>query len=187
MPTIISCSPRKQRRSPPPNSPAFVLLSGQEGWNNAYGWGFSPVNPVTKQREERNRIPRATVGFANALLVTGDQKYADAWRVMIDAVNTHARTVDGRTEYPTMHGERGWYGWRPSPWNVGALELWYWSMKPEDRPRIGRNPWIEYLEGKNPGFPESVLKRDLESIPRRTAAMQKDVMTPETRLADNAM
>src|SRR4029079_13531683 len=60
-------------------------------------------------------------------------------------------------------------------------------MKPEDRPRIGRNPWVEYLEGKNPGFPETVLKRDLDSIPRRMAEMQRDPTTPETRLADNAM
>ena len=41
-----------------------------------------------------------------------------------------------------------------APWNVGALELWYWSMKPEDRPRIGRNAWVDYLEGRNPGYPE---------------------------------
>ena len=173
--------------------PSYVALDGTIGgpegkwWNNAYGWGFSPVNPVTGQREDRNRIPRATVGFANALLVTGDQKYADAWRAMIDAVNSHVRTVDGRTEYPTMHGDSGWYGWRTAPWNVGALELWYWSMKPEDRPRIGRNAWVDYLEGKNPGFPETMLKRDLDSIPRRIAEMQKDPTTPETRLADNAM
>ena len=173
--------------------PSYVALDGTIGgpegkwWNNAYGWGFSPVNPVTGQREDRNRIPRATVGFANALLVTGDQKYADAWRAMIDAVNSHARTVDGRTEYPTMHGDRGWYGWRAAPWNVGALELWYWSMKSEDRPRIGRHAWVDYLEGRNPGFPETMLKRDLDSIPRRIAEMQKDPTTPETRLADNAM
>ena len=173
--------------------PSYVALDGTIGgpekkwWNNAYGWGFSPVNPVTGQREDRNRIPRATVGFANALLVTGDQKYPDAWRAMIDAVNAHARTVDGRTEYPSMHGDEGWYGWRTTPWNVGALELWYWSMKPEDRPRIGRHPWVDYLEGRNPGYPEIVLKRDLDSIPRRIAEMQRDVLTPETRLADNAM
>ena len=86
-----------------------------------------------------------------------------------------------------MHGDSGWYGWRTTPWNVGALELWYWSMKPEDRPRIGRHAWVDYLEGNNPGFPETVLKRDLDSIPRRIAEMQKDVMTAETRLADNAM
>src|SRR4029434_3961794 len=137
--------------------------------------------------EDRNRIPRATVGFANALLVTGDQKYADAWRAMIDAVNSQSRTVDGRAEYPTMYGAQGWYGWRTAPWNVGALELWYWSMKPADRLRIGRDAWGEYLEGTNPGFPDTVLKRDLDSIPRRIAEMHKDPTTPETRLADNAM
>ena len=66
--------------------PSFVDLDGRIGgpdgrwWNNAYGWGFSPVNPVTGRREDRNRIPRALVGFSNALLVTGDQKYVDAWR-----------------------------------------------------------------------------------------------------------
>ena len=46
-------------------------IGGAEGvwWKNAYGWGFSPVNPVTGKREDRNRIPRALVGFANALAV----------------------------------------------------------------------------------------------------------------------
>ncbi len=69
--------------------PSFVDLDGTIGgpdrqwWKNAYGWGFSPVNPVTGRREDRNRIPRALVGFNNALLVTGDQKYVDAWRGMI--------------------------------------------------------------------------------------------------------
>jgi hypothetical protein len=86
-----------------------------------------------------------------------------------------------------MYGDSGWYGWKPAPWNVGALELWYWSMKPEDVPRIGRNAWVDYLEGRNPGHPEPALRRDHESIARRIAEMQKDVMTPETRLADNAM
>ena len=76
--------------------PSFVDLDGRIGgpegawWKNAYGWGFSPVNPVTGRREDRNRIPRALVGFSNALLVTGDQKYVDAWRTMMDSVNSHA-------------------------------------------------------------------------------------------------
>ena len=101
--------------------PSFVDLDGKIGgpdgkwWGNAYGWGFSPVNPVTGRREDRNRIPRALVGFSNALLVTGDQKYVDAWRTMIDAVNSHARESDGRRQYPTMHGAAGWYGWRDAP------------------------------------------------------------------------
>ena len=173
--------------------PSFVDLDGTIGgpdkrwWNNAYGWGFSPVNPVTGRREHRNRIPRALVGFSNALLVTGDQKYVDAWRAMIAAVNANARTVDGRTEYPTMHGADGWYGWQAAPWNVGALEVWYWSMRPDDRARVGANPWIEFLEGRNAGYAETALQRDLETIPKRVAAIRADTTRPEKRLADNML
>src|SRR5262245_42919703 len=118
--------------------PSFVdldgTIGGREGrwWGSAYGWGFSPVNPVTGQREDRNRIQWALPGFHNALLVTGNQKYVDAWRRMIDAVNAKARRVDGRLQYPTMHGAGGWYGWRDAPWDVGALEVWYWSQQARD-------------------------------------------------------
>jgi hypothetical protein len=173
--------------------PSFVDLDGVVGgkdgawWMNAYGWGFSPVNPVTKQREDRNRVPRALVGFNNALWLTGDMKYVDAWRQQIAAVNAHARTVNGRTEYPTMHGAEGWYGWRPTPWSVGAFEVWYWSQKPEDLARVPRSDWLDFLQGRNPSFPETALSRDLDNIKRRVDAMRNDKTTPGTRLADNAL
>jgi hypothetical protein len=173
--------------------PSFVDLDGSIGgpdrkwWGNAYGWGFSPVNPVTGRREDRNRIPRALVGFSNALLVTGEAKYVDAWRGMIAAVNAHARTIDGRTEYPTMFGASGWYGWQPQAWSVGALDVWYWSMRDADRPRVGANPWVEFLEGKNPSYPETALQRDLESIARKVDDMRADRTTAATRLADNML
>jgi hypothetical protein len=173
--------------------PSFVDLDGTIGgaegqwWKNAYGWGFSPVNPVTGRREDRNRIPRALVGFNNALLVTGDQKYVDAWRTMIGAVNSHARDADGRKQYPTMYGADGWYGWRDAPWNVGALEIWYWSQRSEDRARVGRNDWLEYLDGRNAGYPEQALERDLASMKQRLTAMRRDTTPPEKRLADNML
>lgn len=173
--------------------PSFVDLDGRIGgrdghwWKNAYGWGFSPVNPVTGRREDRNRIPRALVGFSNALLVTGDRKYVDAWRRMIDAVNAHARDVNGRKQYPTMHGAEGWYGWRDAPWNVGALEVWYWSQRAQDRERIGGNAWVEFLHGRNPGYPEEALQRDLSGITQRLDAVRRDTSTPDRRLADNML
>ena len=173
--------------------PSFVDLDGRIGgpdglwWKSAYGWGFSPVNPVTGRREDRNRIPRALVGFSNALLATGDQKYVNAWRAMIDGVNSHARVVEGRKEYPTMHGADGWYGWRDRPWNVGALEVWYWSQRPEDRARVGPNEWVEFLEGENPGYPEQALERDLKTIEQRVGRMRSDRSTPARRLADNML
>jgi hypothetical protein len=173
--------------------PSFVDLDGRIGgpdaqwWKNAYGWGFSPVNPVTGRREDRNRIPRALVGFNNALLVTGDQKYVDAWRTMINAVNSHARDAGGRKQYPSMYGADGWYGWRDAPWNVGALEIWYWSQRSDDRARIGRNDWLEYLDGRNVTYPEQILERDLASMKQRLSAMRRDTTPPEKRLADNML
>ena len=174
--------------------PSHVALDGKIGgadnkwWGSAYGWGFSPLNPVTGRRENRNRIPRALVGFSNALLVTGDQKYVDAWRAMAEAVNSHARpTADGGREYPTMFGAEGWYGWQRQPWNVGALEVWYWSQRADDRARVGGNAWIEFLEGKNPGYAEAALQRDLASIAKKVAGFRADAKPPELRLADNMM
>jgi hypothetical protein len=173
--------------------PSFVDLDGRIGgrdrrwWGNAYGWGFSPINPVTGRREHRNRIPRALVGFSNALLVTGNQKYVNAWRDMMTAVNAHARTTGERREYPTMFGADGWYGWQGAPWSVGGLEVWYWSMRDDDRAAVGPNPWVEFLDGKNPAYAESVLQRELDSIPRRVAAIRADRTEPGKRLADNML
>ncbi|MGH9384011.1 MAG: hypothetical protein ACRD2N_06975 [Vicinamibacterales bacterium] len=173
--------------------PSYVDLNGKIGgpegrwWNNAYGWGFSPVNPVTGKREDRNRIQWALPGFNNALLVSGDPKYIDAWRTMIAAVNSHGKEVDGRKQYPTMHGANGWYGWRAVPWNVGALEVWYWSQKPQDRRAVGESRWIDFLEKKNPAYPEQALERDLKSIPERLNQIRRDNTPPDKRLADNML
>lgn len=173
--------------------PSHIGLDGKVGgadgrwWSGAYGWGFSPVNPVNGKRENRNRIPRAIVGFNNALLVTGDQKYVDAWRGMMDAINSRARTVDGQKEYPTMYGADGWYGWQRTPWNVGAIEVWYWSQRADDRARLGSHEWANFLEGKNAGYPEKALARDLAAVVRKVEKFRSDTSVPEKRLADNMM
>lgn len=183
--------------------PTFVDLDGKIGgpagkwWGSAYGWGFSPINPVTNRRENRNRIERPIIGLNNALLLTGDQKYIDAWRTMTDAVNANARTVDGKTQYPSMYGldlatdpnakTPGWYGWRDRPWNVGALEVWYFSQKAEDLARVPQNPWLEYLQGRNPGYPEQAMAEDLGTIAKRLDGIRKDQSKPDKRLADNML
>ena len=179
--------------------PSFVDLDGTIGgaegrwWGNVYGWGFSPVNPVTGAREDRNRIQWALAGFGNALLVTGDQKYVDAWRNMIAAVNAEARESDGRRQYPSMRGAAGWYGWRDTPWSVGALEVWYWSQKAEDLERavaatpLGARGWLDFLLARNPAYPEQALESDLRSIRERVDAFRGDTRPPEKRLADNML
>jgi hypothetical protein len=183
--------------------PTFVDLDGTIGgptgkwWGNAYGWGFSPVNPVTNRRENRNRMERPIIGLNNALLLTGDQKYVDAWRTMTNAINANARTVDGKTQYPTMYGldlqtdarstKPGWYGWRDRPWNVGALEVWYFSQKPDDLARVPKSPWLEFLQGRNAGYPETAMAEDLAEINKRVEGIRKDQSKPDKRLADNML
>ena len=183
--------------------PTFVDLDGTIGgpsgkwWGSAYGWGFSPVNPVTNKRENRNRMERPIIGFNNALLLTGDQKYVDAWRNMIDAVNANARTIDGKTQYPSMYGldlsanpratKPDWYGWRDRPWNVGAFEVWYFSQKPDDLARVPGHPWLEYLQGRNPSYPETAMAEDLATIRKRVEGIRRDQSKPDKRLADNML
>jgi hypothetical protein len=189
--------------------PSHVGLDGKVGgvdgawWGGAYGWGFSPINPVTGRREDRNRIAWALPGFGNALLVSGDRKYVDAWRAMISAVNANAREEKGRKQFPSMYGREGWYGWRSTPWDVGAVNVWYWSQKPEDLPRtqstwsppaatgtyasLGTAGWLDFLGGRRPEYPEQALQWDLDLIGKRLTAMRKDATPPERRLADNML
>ena len=142
-------------------------------------------------------MERPIIGLNNALLLTGDQKYVDAWRDMANAINANARTVDGKTQYPTMYGldltadpkatKAGWYGWRDRPWNVGALEVWYFSQKPADLERVNKDPWVEYLQGRNPGFPETAMADDLAEIKKRVEGIRKDQSKWDKRLADNML
>ena len=176
--------------------PSFVDLDGKIGgpenkwWGNAYGWGFSPVSTSQAsygQRQNRNRIQRALIGFINALELSGDQKYVDAWRNMINSVNSNAVTTNGRTQYPSMYGANGWYGWSARPWSIGALQVWYWSMKPEDMASVAQTPWVAYLQGQNPNFPMTALQSSYATMQRLVRNFRADTTTPQTRLADNEL
>jgi hypothetical protein len=86
-----------------------------------------------------------------------------------------------------MLGAGGWYGWRDTPWNVGALEVWYWSQQRQDLERVSADPWVEFLRGRNAGYPERALQRDLQSVEERLTAMRRDATPPARRLADNML
>ncbi|MFT4090174.1 MAG: hypothetical protein QM645_05540 [Asticcacaulis sp.] len=171
--------------------PSFVDTDGRIGgrskkwYGNVYGWGFSPVNPVTGKREDRNRVPRAIVAFMNAYLLTGDDKYLQIWRDQNAAINAQSRTVDGQTQTPTMYGPDGWYSYKPGPYRQNGLDIWYMSMRADDFDKANTDhPWIGYLTGKNPDYPVTALHETLESVRRKMDAVAKDTTTRETRLAD---
>lgn len=173
--------------------PSKIGLDGKIGgpkgqwWSGTYGWGFSPVVPQTGKREDRNRVPRAFVGFMNAYLLTGDDKYLDVWRKQNDVINAQQKTVDGKVMAPRMYGPKGWYGYAPGPYRLNGLEIWYLSMRASDRARAPDHPWLTYLDGKDPAFPARILRKDLEQVRAKAQAQRDDHSTPDTRLADAAL
>jgi hypothetical protein len=154
-------------------------------YGGVYGWGFTVVVPQTGALAHRNYQARTPYGFANALLLTGDQRYVDVWRGVIDKVNENARVIDGQKVYPQMYGDEGWYHYTPDPFNAGVLELYYWSMKAEDRDRVVGNRWVAYLHGEDPDYPVDALQAGLDQVRRRVAGMRQDTTTPDTRLSDD--
>ena len=163
---------------------------GGKWYGGCYGWGFTVIVPQTGERAHRPAAySRAHYGFASALLLTGDRRYLDVWRGVLDRVNANAKKIDGRTMYPRMFGDDGWYDYRPQPFSAGATELYYWSMDPADRRRLEGDNWIEFLEGQRPDYPVQALQGDMETVRRRVARMRADASAPDTRLSDdmNAM
>jgi hypothetical protein len=174
--------------------PSNIGLDGKIGgacdgkwYGGVYGWGFSVVDPSTKRTVHRNDHFLAINGFGNAYFLTGDGRFLDAWRKQIGAVNSHSRQENGRTVYPHMYGDKGWYDYRIEPYRHGVLELYYWSMREEDRRRAGDSGWLSFLAGGNPGYPEAALRGEFATLRRKVAAMRLDTTTPDTRLADDPM
>jgi hypothetical protein len=140
--------------------PSNIGLDGTIGgacdgkwYGGVYGWGFTVVVPQTGALAHRNYQGRTPYGFANALLLTGDQRYVDIWRGQIEAVNANAKVVDGQTLYPHMYGDEGWYHFTPQPFSEGTLELYYWSMQDEDRARLEENRRIALLQAEERAGP----------------------------------
>lgn len=161
--------------------------AGGRWYGGVYGWGFTVIDPVTKKPVNRNLHHLGLNGFGNALLLTGDQRYVDVWRKQIEAVNSHAKEIDGRVMYPRMHGEQGWYAFEPEKYSLGAMNVYYWSMDRADLAHVPKSGWLEFLDGRRPDYPAETLARDFEVIRGKVAGQRADATTPDTRLADDPM
>lgn len=174
--------------------PTNIGLDGKIGgacngkwYGGVYGWAFTVEVPQTKQMAHRNQHAAGFRGFINAYVLTGDDRYLDAWRKQIDKVNAQKKTVDGKTLYPHMYGDDGWYDYTPEKYNLNVYDIYYLSMAEKDRERLPPGGWLDYLSGKNPAYPEQALQADLERIRVRAAGARHDKTTPDTRLADDPL
>ena len=163
--------------------------SAQGKWyGGVYGWGFSPIVPMTGKPADRNRVPRAFVSFMNAYLISGgDEQYLEVWRKQADRINEQRKVINGVASTPRMYGDQGWYSYKPGDYNLNFLEIYYLSMKPSDRARAEDTPWYSFLEGKNSTYPVKALHGALAHIRRSVESIRTDPTTPDTRLADTVM
>jgi hypothetical protein len=124
----------------------------------------------------------------NAYLISGgDDCYLDVWRRQADRIDAQSKEVNGVTSVPTMYGDQGWYGYRPGKYDFGFLEIYFLSMKPEDRARCEETPWYAFLEGRNSDYPQHALQEALNHIRTCNQALRSDHTTAKTRLADSVM
>ncbi len=173
--------------------PSKVGLDGRIGgepgkwYSGVYGWNFGYKHPVTGQTVARSTIHLALIGFSNAYLLTGDDRFLDVWRKQIATINAQVKLVDDKKLYPHMYGDQGWYDFHPSPYGDGTDQLWYWSMREEDRRIAPRTGWLEFLEGQAPDYPERALRAEFSRLREKVAGMKNDTTSPDTRLADDPL
>jgi len=178
-------------------TPTNIGLNGKIGgetkgkwYGGVYGWGFSVIVPQTGEIAHRPSFyTRAPYGFGNALLLSGDQSYVDTWRGVISKVNENGKRLKGQMQYPRSFGDKGWYNFQPGPFDEGALEVYYWSMKADDRSLVGDDPWVRFFSGKgrskNDGYPVDALRSDIERVRRRVEGIHTDDTAPDMRMSDD--
>jgi hypothetical protein len=180
--------------------PSNVGLDGSIGgecggrwYGGVYGWGFSTIDPRHGQWAHRNLTHWAYRGWGNTLMATGDLRYVDIWRTVLQNVNANAREEDGVTLFPHMYGphtaepaEAGWYHYTEQPFNHGALDIYYWSMQEADRARVADDPWVRFLQGEYDDYPVEAMTGDFERIRSRVeSGVTRENLTLDTRLSDN--
>ncbi len=183
--------------------PSNIGLDGTLGgshdgqwWKGTYGWNFTIFDGELEQIAHRNYFTASSFqGFANGLLLTGDQSYVGVLRKQMELVLDAAKVEDGQTLLPTMYGDpRGYafngepefYRFEPVTYSDRLAEIYLWSMEPSDLERVplADEPWIAFLEGSNPDYPERAMQADSMHIRQRLELMRNDETTADTRLAD---
>jgi hypothetical protein len=185
-----------------------TIESGYGWYGGVYGWGFSvlqvPRNGKLAHRAYHRRNPYS---LANGLLLTGDRRYVDVWRRMLDVVNDNAKQEGGQTLYPHMYGRldrlerlqqggdlddlpekgpEGWYEYRPEKFAPGAADLYYWTQDRSLFDLTGETPrWVRFLDGQDDGYAEAALEADLETLRHKMELLRNDTRSPDCSMSDD--
>ena len=142
-------------------------------------------------------------GAENAMLVSGDLQYLELARSQIDVMMENGEIRNGTLYVPHFHHDKGWDGYSPMQTRFMA-HLWSISLDPADMERIDQQrdrqardweavqvlspkdrggheaPWLAYLRGEFPDYPEEILRYNHAQVYQRLAYMAHDEQDPAT-------
>ncbi|MYW64279.1 hypothetical protein GTY65_09360 [Streptomyces sp. SID8379] len=156
-----------------------TLLTGDRGYLDL---ARNPLDTVLRHAERRSIDEMGTLG--------------ERWQ-------PHLRAMDAERTLmvPQRHNDSGWFDFTVMPGQL-PLSLWHFSRERQDADRIEElragsawdwsavhtqrikdeagheEPWYEYLHGRNPDFPERMLRSALASSAERVAAIEGDTVDP---------
>jgi hypothetical protein len=163
-------------------------------WGGYYGWRW-PHGLF-------NQVESTLIGASNAYLVSGDPKYLELPRSVLELVQSQGKIEDGQLVVPHRHGDEGWYDFRPIKpahlvylWHVSQDERDYRLMEKMTRASAwdtlsytkGKGdwehagPWLAFVEGRNPDYPVQILKATYAETLRRLVALRNDTSRPPDR------
>lgn len=185
--------------------PSGVIGEQRDGqwWGGLYGWNSPWAGDLM--------FHALTIASECALLLTGDTSYLDLIRSQVEMLMNHSTTrEDGQLLVPSQYGPEGWQEFR-----AGRLRepehLYHASMSSTDyqlltvlREGERERDWnavvpsatkgddnaearFQYYDGKNPDWPEKILRAEHQVISMMTEAMNRDERDPETIIADNEL
>ncbi len=171
-------------------------------WGGAWGWDCGRAGPGDLL------LGSLCIGAQCAHLLTGDARYLDLLRSQLKLLLDQSVTQDGELMVPYRHGQDGWTEFKPM--NPRELaHLWHASMAQDDyemletvRDGSKSLDWnlatggsdkgageperarFQYYDGKNPGWPEQMLRAEYDSVVRKLEAMRSDPRDLETKAKD---
>ncbi|MBK9166058.1 MAG: hypothetical protein IPM24_01190 [Bryobacterales bacterium] len=173
-------------------TPDNVGLSGRIGeymdgnwWGGYYGWKWP--------RGGMDVVRAALTAAKAAYLLTGESSWLDLPRSQMRVLQRNTRSEKGVPHVAMRYDQRGWHHYQPEP-AFPWVQLWYMSGSEDDRREIARladvrgaqagdDPdlgWMLFLDGKNPGYPEQTLRRDLANVERKLRRILNEHGDPET-------
>ena len=190
--------------------PGNIGLTGKVGehwdgkwWAGIMGWDWPFGGYQLMERGPRQAA-------LNAFLITGgDDRFLDTLRVQMGILlRNRLEHANGHMLPPDRYNdEQGWY----SPmWSVNyaraLADIYLHSFKTEDWEKIEETEslpfthdegaqkndysheyeWLAYLKGRHPGYPDRILRLNLERIRRHVKRVRADNSDPATWRSDQA-